>query len=79
MAYPDAVIYKINDGFKIVRYEETEHYQVTRNFLNNTQKMLDIYSHVVPGMQEEVAQLIDSFLTNKKDVISKDPWKDPRA
>jgi predicted ATPase len=42
MAYPDAIIYEINDGYKIVRYEETEHYQVTRNFLNNKQKMLDI-------------------------------------
>jgi predicted ATPase len=42
MAYPDAIIYEINDGFKIVRYEETEHYQVTKSFINNTQKMLDI-------------------------------------
>jgi len=42
MAYPDAVIYEIKEGFQTVRYEETEHYQVSRNFLNNTQKMLDI-------------------------------------
>jgi len=42
MAYPDAIIYEINDGFRIVRYEETEHYQVTKSFLNNRQKMLEI-------------------------------------
>ncbi|MGI6225596.1 MAG: AAA family ATPase [Peptococcales bacterium] len=42
MAYPDALIYEIKRGFQIVRYYETEHYQIMRNFLNNTQKMLDI-------------------------------------
>ncbi|MBF8983132.1 AAA family ATPase [Lutibacter sp. B2] len=42
MAYPNAVIYEIKEGFKMVEYEETEHYQVMRDFLNNTQKMLDI-------------------------------------
>lgn len=42
MAYPDSTIYEVRDGFKRVEYEETEHYQVTRSFLNNTQKMLDI-------------------------------------
>ncbi|MCM1566670.1 MAG: AAA family ATPase [Dehalobacter sp. 4CP] len=42
MAYPDALIYQIRDGFEQVRYEETEHYQITRSFLNNTKKMLDI-------------------------------------
>jgi predicted ATPase len=48
MAYPNSTIYEIKDGFKRVKYEETEHYQVTRSFLNNTQKMLDIL------MDEEV-------------------------
>jgi len=42
LAYPDALIYQIRDGFEQVRYEETEHYQITRSFLNNTKKMLDI-------------------------------------
>lgn len=42
MAYPDALIYQINEGFEQVRYEDTEHYQITRSFLNNTQKMLNI-------------------------------------
>jgi predicted ATPase len=36
MAYPDATIYLFTaDGIKKVAYEETEHYQVTRNFLNH--------------------------------------------
>lgn len=42
MAYPDSVIYEIKDGFSIVKYEETEHYQVMKAFLNNTQKMLNV-------------------------------------
>lgn len=42
MAYPDALIYEIKEKFEIVKYEETEHYQVMRNFLNKTPKMLDI-------------------------------------
>ncbi|HBW38419.1 AAA family ATPase [Desulfosporosinus sp. BICA1-9] len=42
MAYPQARIYQIQDGFKIVKYEEIEHYQIMRAFMNNTQKMLDI-------------------------------------
>jgi predicted ATPase len=42
MAYPQAVIYQIKEGFEQIGYEETEHYQVTRSFLNNTQKMLGI-------------------------------------
>lgn len=40
MAYPHACIYQINEGFETVDYEETEHYQVMRAFLNNTKKML---------------------------------------
>jgi len=42
MAYPDARIYQINEGFEQVNYEDTEHYQVMHSFLNNTQKMLNI-------------------------------------
>jgi predicted ATPase len=42
MAYPDAIIYEIKEGIKVVKYEETEHYQVMKSFLNNTQKMLNI-------------------------------------
>lgn len=42
MAYPDAMIYQIKDEIEQVSYEETEHYQVMRTFLNNTQKMLNL-------------------------------------
>lgn len=42
MAYPDKVIYEIKEDIKAVQYEETEHYQVMKSFLNNTQSMLDI-------------------------------------
>jgi predicted ATPase len=42
MAYPDADIYCIDQGFKKVKYEDTEHYQVMRNFINNPKKMVDI-------------------------------------
>ena len=42
MAYPQAVIYQIKDGFEQIGYEETEHYQVMKSFLNNTQKMLNV-------------------------------------
>lgn len=42
MAYPDAVIYEIREDIKKVKYEETEHYKVMWDFLNNKEKMLDI-------------------------------------
>lgn len=42
MAYPQAVIYQIKERFEQIEYKETEHYQVTQSFLNNTQKMLSI-------------------------------------
>lgn len=35
MAYPDAVIYQLGPkGISTVAYEETEHFQITRDFLN---------------------------------------------
>jgi len=40
MAYPKAWIYEVKEGIETVTYEDTEHYQVTRAFLNNTKKML---------------------------------------
>lgn len=42
MAYPDSIIYEIKDGFRAVKYEETEHYQITKAFINNPGKMLGI-------------------------------------
>jgi predicted ATPase len=41
MAYPDATILGVSgDGLVPVRYEDTEHYRITRRFLNNTTGML---------------------------------------
>jgi predicted ATPase len=43
MAYPDAWIYQIGpNGLDRVAYEDTEHYQVTRDFLNRPERMLDV-------------------------------------
>ena len=42
MAYPQARIYQCGtDGIAQVAYEDTEHYQVTRDFLANPARMLD--------------------------------------
>ena len=39
MAYPGAVIYSFDgNSIDLVKYEETEHYQLTRAFLNNREK-----------------------------------------
>ncbi|KLU61116.1 vitamin B12 import ATP-binding protein BtuD [Peptococcaceae bacterium CEB3] len=40
MAYPNVLIYEIKEEIKTVRYEDTEHYQVTRAFISNPKKML---------------------------------------
>lgn len=40
MAYPDSFIYEIKEGIKRVKYEETEHYQIMRAFINNKDGML---------------------------------------
>jgi predicted ATPase len=41
MAYPGAKIYLLDrTGFTEVCYEDTEHYAVTRDFLNNPERML---------------------------------------
>lgn len=42
MAYPNAMIYEIKDEIREVRYEETEHYQIMKSFINNKNRMLDI-------------------------------------
>jgi predicted ATPase len=43
MAYPGAYIYEFSqDGIKRVTYEETEHYRITKNFLANPERMLEI-------------------------------------
>lgn len=43
MAYPDAWIYECGiNGITKVAYEDTEHYQVTRDFLSNPDRMLRV-------------------------------------
>ena len=42
MAYPRAKILRLDEaGYAEIRYEETEHYAVTREFVNDHQRMLD--------------------------------------
>lgn len=42
MAYPDSVIYELKGSFKTVVYRNTEHYQVMKEFINNTEMMLEV-------------------------------------
>jgi Predicted ATPase len=42
MAYPDSILYELNDGFKIVNYQDTEHYKIMKSFIGNPKKILDI-------------------------------------
>lgn len=42
MAYPNSIIYEVKENIQVVKYEETEHYQVMKSFMNNTQRMLDV-------------------------------------
>lgn len=43
MAYPDALIYQCSqDGVALIAYKDTEHYQVTRDFLANPGRMLQM-------------------------------------
>jgi predicted ATPase len=43
MAYPDSWIYCLDDdGIARISYEETEHYQVTRDFLTHRNMMLNV-------------------------------------
>jgi predicted ATPase len=43
MAYPDAIIYVFTEsGVREVPYTETEHYLVTRGFLSNPRRTLDV-------------------------------------
>jgi len=40
LAYPSAIIYQLDeDGIRQIKYEETEHFMITKYFLNNHQEM----------------------------------------
>lgn len=42
MAFPDAQIYQLSEnGIESVSYKATEHYQLTRRFLENPERMLN--------------------------------------
>jgi predicted ATPase len=52
MAYPDAAILMFENGPpRWIEYRDTEHYGVTRTFLNDTERMLDILLDRKPGRQ----------------------------
>ncbi|MEQ8156178.1 MAG: AAA family ATPase [Clostridiaceae bacterium] len=40
MSYPDSIIYELSDGIKEVKYMDTEHYKITKAFLDKPEKML---------------------------------------
>ena len=43
LAYPQAKIYQLaGSGIIDVKYTETEHYQITKDFLNRHERMLEI-------------------------------------
>ena len=54
MAYPNADIFMMGDGPPyLIDYKETEHYQVTRQFLTRTEAMLEILLGVGDGDRED--------------------------
>jgi len=43
LTYPDAYIYAFSaKGIERLAYKDTEHYRVTRDFLSNPQRMLNM-------------------------------------
>ncbi len=57
MAYPDSTIYHCGpDGVNETSYEETEHYQVTRDFLMHRERMLKIL--LEDELQEDDGKLL---------------------
>jgi predicted ATPase len=52
LAYPDAAIHLLDGGPpRRIGYRDTEHYAVTRRFLNDTERMLDILLDREPDPQ----------------------------
>ena len=51
MAYPDALIYNFSDeGIHPIDYKDTEHYAITKEFLNKPEKMMQ---YLFEGLDEE--------------------------
>lgn len=42
LAYPDSMIYQLDDRLVKVNYEDNETYQIMKSFINNPKKMLDM-------------------------------------
>jgi predicted ATPase len=42
MSYPDSIVYELTDGVKEVKYKDTEHYRITKAFLDKPEKMLNM-------------------------------------
>lgn len=42
LAYPNAIIYDVDNGLEPVAYKETSHYQLMREFLNQPERMMAI-------------------------------------
>ncbi|MGL4573789.1 MAG: AAA family ATPase [Burkholderiaceae bacterium] len=54
LAYPDACIYHCGqNGMERIEYRDTEHYQLTKSFLNNPEAMLDKLLNPQPSLIEE--------------------------
>lgn len=54
MAYPNATIYNLSEeGIKSISYEETEHYRITRDFLNNRETYLHALLEAAEVLREE--------------------------
>jgi predicted ATPase len=52
LAYPEATIYGFGPGgIREMAYEETEHYQVMRNFLQNPRRMMEVLFAELCGFQ----------------------------
>lgn len=39
MSYPNATIYNIENKYVKIDYQDTEHYQIVKSFINNTNGM----------------------------------------
>lgn len=47
LSYPNSLIYKLDENdINKIEYKETEHYRVTRDFLNRPEKMLKIFLNI---------------------------------
>ena len=42
MSYPDSIIYELKDKLEVTKYENTEHYKITKYFIENPKKILNI-------------------------------------